>query len=69
MGGDRSDERRALTVGHVVVVGDSILDNRTYTGPEPETAECLRRMLGTGWTIELLARDGTSSLAFAATPT
>lgn len=58
MGGDRSGERGALTVGHLVLLGDSILDNRTYTSPDPETAECLRGMLGTGWTVELLARDG-----------
>ena len=56
MGGDRSGERGALTVGHLVLLGDSILDNRTYT--EPETAECLRGMLGPGRTVELLARDG-----------
>src|SRR6185295_16633560 len=49
--------------GRLVLVGDSILDNRPYTSPEPETAECLRRMRGDGWTVELLARDGTSSLA------
>ena len=43
---------------HLVLLGDSILDNRTYTSPEPETAECLRGMLGSGWTVDLLARDG-----------
>ena len=58
MGGDRDDERGALTVGRLVLLGDSILDNRTYTSPEPETAECLRGILGTGWTVEMLARDG-----------
>lgn len=54
----RDGQRGTLTVERLVLLGDSILDNGTYTSPEPETAECLRGMLGSGWTVELLARDG-----------
>jgi lysophospholipase L1-like esterase len=42
---------------HLVLLGDSILDNAPYTRPEPETAAHLQRLLP-GWSIRLLARDG-----------
>ncbi|HJU64384.1 MAG TPA: SGNH/GDSL hydrolase family protein [Gemmatimonadaceae bacterium] len=42
----------------VVLLGDSILDNRPYVGAAADTAEHLRGLLGGGWTVELLARDG-----------
>lgn len=45
---------------HVALIGDSILDNSPYTTPSPDTTDCLQRSLGTGWTVELLARDGAT---------
>lgn len=42
----------------LVLLGDSILDNASYTRPAPDTAEHVRRQLGGNWTVELLARDG-----------
>jgi lysophospholipase L1-like esterase len=44
----------------VALLGDSILDNSAYTSPEPDTTECLQRGLGPGWTVDLLARDGST---------
>jgi hypothetical protein len=45
---------------HIALIGDSILDNSPYTAPEPDTTDCLQRSLGTGWSVELLARDGST---------
>lgn len=42
----------------VVLLGDSILDNRPYTAPDPDTTEHLRHLLGEGWSVDLLAQDG-----------
>jgi lysophospholipase L1-like esterase len=44
----------------VILLGDSILDNRPYTAPAPDTADHLRHILGDGWSVELLARDGAT---------
>jgi hypothetical protein len=46
-----------MTGQSLVLLGDSILDNAPYTGPEPDTTAHLRRLLG-GWSVERLARDG-----------
>lgn len=43
---------------HLVLLGDSILDNAPYTTPKPDTAAHLRRLIGERWSVELLARDG-----------
>jgi lysophospholipase L1-like esterase len=45
---------------NVVLLGDSILDNRPYTAPEPDTAAHLRARLGEGWSVDLVARDGAT---------
>lgn len=42
----------------LVLLGDSVFDNRPYVALEPDTADHLRRLLGPGWTVHLLARDG-----------
>jgi len=42
----------------LVLLGDSILDNRPYTEPEPDTTAHLQRLLGNGWIVERFARDG-----------
>ncbi len=45
---------------HLVLIGDSVLDNHPYVAPEPDTTEHLRASLGAGWKVELLARDGST---------
>jgi lysophospholipase L1-like esterase len=45
-------------MGHVVLLGDSIFDNRVYVAPAPDVAEQLRERLPRGWTVTLLAVDG-----------
>lgn len=47
-----------MTPRHLVLLGDSILDNAPYTRPAPDTAAHLRRLIGQEWTVELLALDG-----------
>lgn len=42
----------------LVLLGDSILDNASYTRPAADTAYHLREQLGGRWRVELLARDG-----------
>lgn len=43
---------------HIVLVGDSILDNRAYTEGRPDVSAQLRGLLGPGARVTLLARDG-----------
>jgi len=47
-----------MALRHLVLLGDSILDNAPYTTPKPDTASHLRRLIGERWSVELLARDG-----------
>lgn len=47
-----------MALRHLVLLGDSILDNAPYTTPKPDTAWHLRRLIGERWSVELLARDG-----------
>ena len=42
----------------LALVGDSILDNAPYTRPRPDTTHHLRELLGPGWTVTRVARDG-----------
>ena len=42
----------------LVLLGDSILDNASYTRPEPDTTEHLQRLLAPHWSVTRLARDG-----------
>jgi hypothetical protein len=42
----------------IVLLGDSTLDNKLYTGGEPSVSEHLDELAGPEWTVELLARDG-----------
>jgi hypothetical protein len=44
--------------GHVVLLGDSIFDNRSYVGPGPDVVAELREELPDGWRATLLAVDG-----------
>lgn len=44
--------------GHVVLLGDSILDNGVYVRPQPAVIDQLRGELPAGWKATLLAVDG-----------
>jgi hypothetical protein len=44
---------------HVALLGDSIFDNRAYTGGEPDVITHLRGLLPAGWQASLLAVDGS----------
>lgn len=43
---------------HVVLLGDSIFDNKAYVGGGPDVLDHLNRQLPGGWTATLCARDG-----------
>lgn len=43
---------------HVVLLGDSIFDNASYTGGEPDVVRHLQSILPSGWRASLLAVDG-----------
>jgi lysophospholipase L1-like esterase len=45
-------------MSHVVLLGDSIFDNRVYVAPEPDVRHQLQAHLGPGWSVTLLAVDG-----------
>ena len=45
-------------MGHVVLLGDSIFDNRVYVAPQPDVTRQLRERLGAGWAVTLAAVDG-----------
>ncbi|WP_142036602.1 SGNH/GDSL hydrolase family protein [Arthrobacter sp. SLBN-100] len=47
----------AASLGHVVLLGDSIFDNRAYVGGGPDVISQLRQELP-GWKCSLLAIDG-----------
>ncbi len=59
-GSGRSDSTSSSRsgVGHVVLLGDSILDNAAYVGPGPDVVAQLRDALPSGWHATLLAVDG-----------
>lgn len=43
---------------HIILLGDSILDNGSYVPGEPSVSEQLQRQLPPGWQVTLLAVDG-----------
>ena len=47
---------------HVVLLGDSIFDNRRYVGDGPDVIEELARDLPAGWMASLSAIDGSTTL-------
>lgn len=47
--------------GHVVLIGDSTIDNAAYTDGEPDVAAHLRSVLGPAWTVTALALDGSTT--------
>ena len=46
---------------HVVLLGDSIFDNKAYVGGGPDVAEQLGSVLPEGWTATLAAIDGATT--------
>jgi hypothetical protein len=44
---------------HVILLGDSILDNASYTSGGPDVVSQVRGLLPAGWTASLLAVDGS----------
>jgi hypothetical protein len=46
-------------VSHVVLLGDSIFDNKAYVGGGPDVIHQVREKLSAGWTATLLAVDGS----------
>ena len=44
---------------HIALLGDSIFDNSSYTGGEPDVVTHLRALLPTGARATLLAVDGS----------
>ena len=53
-------------MGHIALLGDSILDNAAYVGGGPAVIDQLRAVLPAEWTADLLAVDGdvASSVLF-----
>lgn len=47
---------------HIVLLGDSIFDNASYTGSEPDVVSHLRAVLPDGWAASLRAVDGATTL-------
>jgi len=50
---------------HVVLLGDSIFDNKRYVGEEPDVIDELKADLPAGWTASLNALDGSTTLDIA----
>jgi lysophospholipase L1-like esterase len=48
-------------VNHVVLLGDSILDNAAYVGGGPDVVQQLHRLLPNGWRATLGAVDGSTT--------
>jgi hypothetical protein len=46
---------------HIVLVGDSIFDNRAYTGREPDVVSHLHTILPVPWRATLCAVDGSTT--------
>ena len=50
----------------IVLLGDSIFDNRSYTNGEPDVIDRLREILPMGWRGSLCALDGSTTEDIAA---
>ncbi|MEY4751349.1 MAG: hypothetical protein RIQ60_3563 [Pseudomonadota bacterium] len=46
---------------HIVLLGDSIFDNRLYVNGRPDVREHLAALLPPGWRVTLLASDGATT--------
>jgi hypothetical protein len=50
---------------HIVLLGDSILDNKAYTGGAPDVVAHLQALLPQGWRASLCAVDGSTTADLA----
>lgn len=50
---------------HLILVGDSIFDNRAYTKGEPDVVSHLNDILPTGWQATLRAVDGSTTTSLS----
>ena len=57
---------RLSRVPHIVLLGDSIFDNRAYTGREPDVVSHLQDVLPETWQASLLAVDGATTRSLPA---
>lgn len=55
----RGEESQAMK--HVVLLGDSIFDNKAYVGEGPDVIEQVSAALPSGFTATLAARDGSTT--------
>jgi lysophospholipase L1-like esterase len=55
----RGEQGQAMK--HVVLLGDSIFDNKAYVGSGPDVIAQLREALPSGWTATLVALDGSTT--------
>ncbi len=49
-----------MSVGHIVLLGDSVFDNQSYVPPGRATRDALQARLPDGWRVTLLAQDGST---------
>lgn len=57
-GAPRGGRSKDASMGHVVLLGDSIFDNGAYVGRSPDVIAQVRAELGESWRATLLAVDG-----------
>jgi GDSL-like Lipase/Acylhydrolase family len=50
-------------MSHIVLLGDSIFDNASYTSGGPDVIAQVRELLPQGWIASLLAVDGSTTLS------
>src|SRR4051794_9613171 len=58
-------QRGGRMAGHVVLLGDSILDNKAYVGQGPAVIDQVREQMPSGWKATLLAVDGSVTAGVA----
>ena len=56
-------QRYCFLMSHIVLLGDSILDNGRYTSGGPDVISQVRRLLPKNWNATLLAIDGSTTEA------
>jgi hypothetical protein len=48
-------------MGKIALLGDSIFDNKVYTGTEPDVSSHLKSIVSEDWEVNLLAVDGSTT--------
>ena len=57
-----SPYRESSTMNHLVLLGDSIFDNRAYVAGGPAVIDQVKKTVPAGWKASLLAVDGNTSV-------